>query len=195
MALLMKWCSYISLLTHPPSCPCLGMLGCLYWCGYPRFLEILIALKSKDVYVILSMIFNQSLSEVWLRSLVFYLGTPFSVKELGSYLSSQDTSAALKSKLPLRTKWYIGGSWYSRCLSRSIAMFSHDRVVKFMSKLVLWIALFSKNLYWIPWTSWLSLNNNLESWKTRALSRHSSFSKGCLVCSCRRKVVLPWWKC
>jgi hypothetical protein len=59
-------------------------------------------------------------------------------------------------------------------------MFSHDRVVKFMSKLVLWIVLFSKNLYWIPCTSWLSLNNNLESWKTKALS-DLFLLKGCLL--------------
>ena len=66
-------------------------------------------------------------------------------------------SKSLSSYVP------CGGSWYSGSFSRSIAMLSHDRVVKFVSKQALWTTHFSKKICWIPWTSWLSLNNDLES--------------------------------
>jgi hypothetical protein len=72
MALLMKWFSCTSLLALPPSCLCLGMLGFEYWCGHPRFLAILIALKSKDICVILIMIG----SPITKRSLIV-LPSPF----------------------------------------------------------------------------------------------------------------------
>ena len=88
VVILLKWCSYTSLVTLSPSCSCLGMLGCERWCGHPMFLTILIALKSNDICVILSWLVNRSLSEVWPCCQVRCSGAHSSVKELGSFQSS-----------------------------------------------------------------------------------------------------------
>jgi hypothetical protein len=57
------------------------------------------------------------------------------------------------------------------------------------------IGSFSKHLYWIPWTSWLSLNNNLEGWKTKALSEFVPSWRDNYFCSCWSNIVSPFWIC
>ena len=74
-----------------------------------------------------------------------------------------------------------GGSWYSRCLSRSITRLSHDRDIKFMSKLVPLTAPFSKKLCWIPLNWLVEFKQQLGELKDKISIWLGSFSKGCLV--------------
>ena len=100
MAFLVKWCFYAHYSPHFLSC-----LSQEYWgvsiVVYRIFLATLIALISKDVSVIPSVIW----SEVWPSYQVLLFRYTSLVKELGSCRSSVDHIAFLEKQYPSRAKW------------------------------------------------------------------------------------------
>jgi lysylphosphatidylglycerol synthetase-like protein (DUF2156 family) len=145
------------------------MLGCLYRCVHPRFLAILIALKSKDVVSFLAWLFNQSLSEVWLCSQGLFMCTFFGQRVMFLPKLSRPHQLLWKASFPLELNDIS-------VIRDIIDVFLEVSPCCHMTELSSsWVSWFSESLLlqetnWISWTSWLSLNNNLESWKTRALS-------------------------
>ena len=142
------WWSDALTLPYPSTSELLGLenVGGAYWCGNRIFLAIVIALKSKDFDGTLSMIGNQIIKPSCLCCQVHLFRCTPSVNKLDSCRNSQDHIVPLWKARFLSPSVTYGGSWYSRCLSRSIARLSPDRDVKSVSKLVLWTAPFSKNI-------------------------------------------------